>query len=187
MLIEKIKLESDEQILVETRRHWFVLVIDLSTFLLGAVLPALFLLLASSYLEQYFNLSLSSYPAEIAYLYALWLLFLWFGAFSVWTNYYLDVLIVTDRRLVLINQRGFFRRMVGSFRLERMQDLNVEINGLVATLLNYGTVHVETASDAEEEFRATYLPRPRELKSIILKAADTRIKKLDTRVATNDV
>ena len=56
-----------------------------------------------------------------------------------------------------------------------MQDLNTEINGIVATLLDFGTIHVETASDAEEDFRATYLPHPANIKSIILQASDNRM------------
>ena len=145
----------------------------------GTIFPAFILWLLPALASEQIKVDLAAYTSQISYLYAVWLLFLWFGMFSVWTNYYLDILIITDRRLILINQKGFFRRNVGSFRLERMQDINVEINGLIATLLDYGTIHVETAGHGDEEFRATDLPKPREIKAEILRAGDSRIPAKD--------
>lgn len=176
MLTDKIKLESDEKITSQTRRHWFVLVSQLFLFVIGALMPALLLLLSPILLGDFTELNLSVYKAELTYLYSIWLVFMWFGSFSIWTNYYLDLLILTDRRVILLNQKGFFRRNVASFRLERLQDMNVEINGIVATLLDYGTINVETAGHSDEEFRATGLPNPREIKAIIMRASDERLK-----------
>jgi uncharacterized membrane protein YdbT with pleckstrin-like domain len=93
----------------------------------------------------------------------------------IWTDYYLNVWCVTNKRIVNVHQIGLFRRKIGSFRLERMQDVNVEINGVLATLLDYGTIHVQTASADMEEFKASFLPRPQEIKSVILGAGDKLI------------
>lgn len=178
MLLEKIHLESDERILTQVRRHWFILVSQIATLALAALLPLPVMWFANRVAADYGDtgINLSAYTPEILYLYGLWLLFLWIGLFSIWTNYYLDILTVTDRRAILINQKGLFRRNVTSFRLERLQDMNIEINGLLATLLDYGDVHAETAGHAEEEFKATGLPKPRELKGLILRAADERME-----------
>ena len=177
MLLEKIQLEADEQVLAQVRRHWFVITISILSLVIAAVLPLPLLLLLESFVSSNFTLpfSVSNHWAEILFLQSLWCLMIWFGIFNVWTNYYLDVLTITDRRAILINQRGFFRRAVTSFRLERLQDMNIEINGIIATLLDFGDVHAETAGHGEEEFRATSLPKPRELKGLILKAADKRL------------
>lgn len=177
MLLEKIHLESDEKILTQVRRHWFILMSQMAMLVLAALMPLPLLWLASTLSNQYLNATfdLSVYTPEITFVYGLWLLFLWIGMFTIWTNYYLDILTVTDRRAILINQKGLFRRNVTSFRLERLQDMNIEINGLLATLFDYGDVQVETAGHAEEEFKTTGLPKPRELKGLILQAADERM------------
>src|SRR5690606_39334527 len=107
------------------------------------------------------------YFAHALFLYSFWLLINWMMLASIWTDHYLDVWVITSRRVININQAGFFRRQIGSYRLEQLQDLNVEINGIIETLLDFGTIHAETASGSLEEFKPRHLPHPRELKSLI--------------------
>ena len=176
MLYEKIKLEPDEELLKQTRRHWFVIVASIVQLVVLAFFPILIVILGLNLLgDTSFTLPDYNYGPITWFAACLWLLMIWISIFQVWTNYYLDLVAVTDRRAILINQKGFFRRSVTSFRLERLQDMNVEINGVLATLLDYGTLHAETAGHNEEEFRAYYLPQPRELKALIARAADNRI------------
>ena len=177
MLLEKIKLEPGEQVLKQTRRHWFIITAEIVSLSLVGLSPflawiALEVMLANVDTATF---TLTDYVAEFWFLTCLWMLAVWIGIFNAWTNYYLDVLAITDRRAILINQKGLFWRNVTSFRLERLQDMNVDINGILATLLNYGTIHAETAGNANEEFRAEHLPKPRELKALVLRAADERI------------
>ena len=177
MLLEKIQLESDEKILTKVRRHWFIITIQIVTIVFLALVPLPVLLVLNSLVAENSNLniSLTANLGAIVFFYSVWLLMLWFAVFNVWTNYYLDIVAVTDRRAILINQRGFFHRSVTSFRLERLQDMHIEINGIIATLLDYGNLRVETAGHSDEEFFATGLPKPRELKGLIQQAADNRI------------
>ncbi len=177
MLIDKIHLEPGEEVLVQARRHWFVLASRIFSLFVAALSPLLFLWFINHSIigNLDLNINLNNYAAEIAFLYCLILVLIWAAVFSVWTNHYLDTLTVTDRRVILTNQKGFFWRNVASFRLERMQDVNTDINGMIATMLNFGTIQVETASDAEEEFKAAHMPDPGKIKSIILQAADNRI------------
>jgi uncharacterized membrane protein YdbT with pleckstrin-like domain len=104
-------------------------------------------------------------------LYAGWLIFIWMALFGVWTNYYLDVWTVTNKRLITVDQRGLFHRDTGSFRLERLQDINVNVRGILATLLKFGDLEAETAS-SDKNFVARGIPDPQGLKALILKASD---------------
>ena len=173
MLLEKIRLEEDEQILIQVRRHWFVIASHIAGMCIIALLP--FFVLIFLYNNPSTKLALSTHTAEIAYSYILFLIFIWISIFNIWTNHYLDILTVTTRRVILINQKGFFWRNIASFRLERMQDLNVEVNGIIATMLDFGTIFVETAGHSNEELKATNLPNPGHIKSIILEASDKLI------------
>ena len=97
---------------------------------------------------------------------------------TAWTQYYLDLWILTDRRIIVIDQVYFFNRKVSNFRLERLQDINVSISGLIPTLLDYGTIRAQTASESESNFESKYLPDPRGLQSQIQQAMDARLNKL---------
>jgi hypothetical protein len=182
MLYDKIELESDEKVLLETRRHWFVLFGQLLPLFMAAVVPILFAYYAAAHISAS-PLAINPENPHVWYGYALWLLFLWMGIFNVWTNHYLDVLIATNKRVIIINQKGFWRRNIASFRLERLQDLNAEIDGFFATLLDYGTLNAETAGHGEEEFNVYGMPHPREIKAVVIAAVDNLIEKTYPRQA----
>ncbi len=173
MLAEKIQLESDETILALVRQHWFILFLQLFAVIVMAFFPIVFYValkfLPIPVLESVgFEMSK---PLLIG-LYAAWLIMAWMALFNIWTNYYLDVWTVTNKRLITVDQRGLFNRDTGSFRLERLQDINVTIRGVLATFLKYGDLHAETASE-DRDFIARGIPDPQELKSLILKASDS--------------
>lgn len=172
MFFEKIKLEDDEVILTMLRRHWFYLFVHSVPVILVAIVPPIIMYVSSLLFAESVQLMTSAFIPYMLFLYALLLLCIWMILASIWTNYYLDIWCVTNKRIIKVDQAGLFRRKMGSFRLERMQDVNVEINGIIATLLNYGSVHVQTASAELEEFKASFLPNPQGIKSIILSAAD---------------
>ena len=98
--------------------------------------------------------------------------------FTVWTHYYLDLWVISDRRIIVIDQRGFFNRKVSSFRLERMQDIKVTITGIIATLLNFGTIRAQTAGANESNFASGGMPDPRGVQALIQGAMDERLKVL---------
>ena len=94
----------------------------------------------------------------------------------MWTTYYLDVLIVTDKRIFDINQQGFFHRESGSFRIDRIQNITVDQKGIIQTLLDFGTIHIETAGESEE-FVAPYIAGPYTIKKFINELQDQAIEK----------
>jgi len=61
-------------------------------------------------------------------------------------DYYLDIWIVTNDRIVDIEQLGLFSRSTSEVDLYRIQDVTGDVHGIFATLFNYGDVSVKTAS-----------------------------------------
>lgn len=177
MLFEKIHLEEDEKIIKIVHKHWFILFTRSVGIILTGMLPIVtwFFISTSNSSLEVMNLDLDKYISHFVFFYSLWLLLCWMSLAYIWTDYYLDIWAVTDRRIILIEQVTLFRRNIGSFRLEKLQDMNIEINGIIATLLHYGTVEAQTASASDEEFREDFIPHPRELKAIIMEAADKRM------------
>ncbi|MFM2381864.1 MAG: hypothetical protein RLZZ76_631 [Candidatus Parcubacteria bacterium] len=177
MIFEKIQLETDEVVLRVVRRHWFYICMHVLPLLLATVTPLLLVLFGASYIPQTLLEMTKQFIPHLLFLYTAWILGIWMTLASLWTDYYLDIWCITNKRIIKIDQVALFRRRTGSFRLERMQDVNVEVNGIIATLLDYGSVHVQTASADLEEFKAVFLPKPQEIKSIILEAGDKLMEK----------
>jgi hypothetical protein len=176
MIFEKIQLEADEVVLRVVRRHWFYIVVNVLPLVLALALPLILLFFGASYIPDALASFATNFIPHLMFLYTAWVLGIWMTLASLWTDYYLDIWCITNKRIIKIDQVALFRRKTGSFRLERMQDVNVEVNGILATLLDYGSVHVQTASADLEEFKAIFLPKPQEIKSIILEAGDALMK-----------
>lgn len=177
-LFEKIKLEPGEHILTIVRRHWFVLTLQLLALKFSALLPLVFLIALPLIDNAAPTLVWQPYLPHFFFLYCFWLLIHAMSIAYTWTEWYLDLWVITDRRIISIDQRRLFSRQVSSFRLERLQDLHVEINGFIATFLNYGDIKAQTASNSSEEFEARNLPDPRGLKALILQSSDDRMQSM---------
>lgn len=183
MLFERIKLESDEKMIGVVRKHWWIIFTRVISVILIALTPAGALLLLSivgaqanpELVDKLFN----TYLTQGLFLYFSWLLLCWMMIANFWTDHYLDLWAITNRRVVSIDQRGFFRRFLSSFRLERLQDMNIEVNGVIATLLNFGTIEAQTAGGSNEEFRTDNMPDPRGMKALIIRAADERQRHME--------
>lgn len=178
-MIEKIELEPEEKILATVRKHWFIIFSQLIGTGFMIFVP-LFIILFLSLAEKSSgvltilqnNLQLGSFVLIF------WVLLSLLSGFMIWTSYYLDLWLITDHRIIVVNQINFFNRTVSNFRLERLQDVNVVVNGLIPTFLNFGTIHAHTAGNNEEKFATSGLPDPRELQAIIQKATDARLRDL---------
>ncbi len=167
---KNITLEVDEAVIKIIHRHWIILFVQVF-FLAVVALAPLFLItaiLVTPALMAGFGNTLVANGPYVLFFYLTWLLFLWMALSQTILNHFLDVWIITDRRIIAIDQRGFFRRHMGSFRLDKLQDVNTEVTGIIATLFDYGTVEAETASGSTGEFRAHNLPNPRTIKDTIL-------------------
>ena len=173
-------MEPGEEVLVMVRKHWFVIVAELFGIFIMLLLP--FLLLASTSILQStfsaFNFDLSNYSALIVFGVCGWTILSLLSGFAIWTHYYLDLWIVTDRRIILIDQIKFLSRNVSVFRLERTQDIEFQIKGIIPTMLNFGTIKAQTAGAHESNFSSSGMPDPRGLQAIIQGAMDERLRVL---------
>jgi len=180
MLFEKIKLEADEEVLRTVRKHWFIIGSELLGILLVTLIPIVLIIIGFSYEEQIaaVGLDLRANLPLLLLLSAAWMLLSTLSGFMIWTNYYLDLWVITDRRIIYIDQIHFFNRNVAIFRLERLQDIEFSINGLLPTFLNFGSLSAQTAGHNEHNFKTAGMPDPRTLQAIIQSAMDRRLKAL---------
>ena len=64
-----------------------------------------------------------------------------------WFVYANDIFILTNQRIINIDQSGFFTRRVAEAELENIQNISYEIRGPIKSFLNFGDVLVSTAGD----------------------------------------
>ena len=154
-----------EKTILTFRKHPVVL---FSTALTGAVLfvipPAAVVLIKT--LKPEFFLTPGVLPI-FAMLASAFFLGGWLFLFQSFIDYWLDVFILTDKRILDINQEGLFKRTVSELRLYRTQDVTAEVTGVLHTLLDYGTIHVQTAGE-QERFEFSDIPHPNQVAKMIL-------------------
>lgn len=162
------QLDSDEQIVMEAKRHWInmapVWVSAATLVIVGAVLSWLF----GRFPESVGNYIPAAVPGMI-----LVLVFIIAGgivAAGLWV-YHQNRLVLTNKHLIKVEQDGLFSRKVSQLSLARVQDVNGSHRGILATMLGYGTVEVQSAGE-EEEFVFTQMPRPDEIADQLMKAHD---------------
>ncbi len=180
MLFDKIQLDTNEKVLVTVRKHWFIIVAELIGVVLAAVAPFLLygLFQATTTTLGMDGTGIGINANVLLFAFSAWLLLSVLSGFTIWTHYYLDLWLVTDRRIISVDQIHFFNRSVAIFRLERMQDIEYKITGLIATFLNFGTISAQTAGHHDHNFLATGMPDPRGLQATIQAAMDTRLHEL---------
>ncbi len=162
-------LEPGEHVVKETRKHWFLFAAELLPyailFVFPFAIPNLLMLDASTAPYAPF-LSIADPLARAAL--GVWLLVIWTGAWGAFTRYYLNTWVLTDRRIVDIKQRGYFNREVSSLLLNRVQDVTTDVEGVLPSMLDIGTIRVQTAGETEE-FVMDGMPRPMQMRDLILK------------------
>jgi energy-coupling factor transporter transmembrane protein EcfT len=174
MTTELIKLEEDETILQTVRKHWFILFRQVAGIVVVGILPFILLIIfaSSETVEEIFS-QVHFAGSTVSFFLGAWLLIILITLFTIWTDYYLDLWIISNKRIISIDQQGFFRRSVSSFRFERLQDITVDIHGLIETLLDFGKIKADTAG--HEPFIIKGIPNPRAIKALIFEHADTVI------------
>lgn len=100
------------------------------------------------------------------------LLVVWLYAFLIWIDYFFDVWIITNERVINIEQKGLFVRSVSELKFSRIQDVTSEVSGMIPTILNFGDVKVQTASE-EEMFLFRRVPDPYHVKDVIMERLRT--------------
>lgn len=147
------------------RAHWITLIpVTLST-LIVLLLPFLGYIGFQQFNPELFaeewRFTLYVLGASIFFLYGL--LF----CFQTFIDYWLDVFIVTDKRVLDIEQSGLFSRTVSELRMYRIQDVTAEVKGFIHTIFDYGNIHIQTAGE-KQRFEFIDVAHPNQMAKMII-------------------
>ncbi len=177
-----IDIAKDETIVAVVRGHWFTLLMRGIEIVVLFVLPfILSAALKSSFFENTLGEMTLTLPAVdpkiISFLWSLWFLIIWYRLFSVWTMYYLDKWVITNKRIISVDQVTFFSRKVSNFRIDRIQDITTRVEGLIETFIDFGDITIQTAGETGS-FTMKNVPAPAKLKEAITHQQDAVSKEL---------
>jgi len=143
-LSDVIKQKSYEQIVYLLRRHPITFVPQALLFVILASIPVIIYTFLNNYFAGVFTDPVY-YPLLIlaGSVYYLSILLFFYTEFII---FYLDIWIVTNDRIVDIEQLGLFSRSISELDLFRIQDVTSDTHGVIATIFKYGVVTVKTAS-----------------------------------------
>ncbi len=151
-----------ETVVSVMRKHWFILFIKVFPYMLAFFLPlVIFAFIPTTNLSQ-------SLIATIIFFIATWMLIILMVIYTVWTLYYLDIWIVTNKRIMDIEQLALFNREVKTLQMNTVQDVQVDVSGIFETLLHFGTLRVQTAGTGGTDAKIVGIPDPALERDIIM-------------------
>ena len=174
--MKEFELAAGEHVVKEVRIHWFLFLTGLLPYAIIAVIPfALPNLLILVRPLAHYAVFLDYHLPLTRVILGVWLLVTWTSAWGAFTRYFLNVWVLTNQRIVDIKQRGYFSREVSSLFLSRVQDVTTDVVGVLPSLIGFGTIKVQSASE-EVEFTMKGIPRPEQMRDLILTYASTQPK-----------
>jgi|SRR3989344_427606 len=172
-----IIIPNNEEVIVCFRRHWFVYFISAFPSILVVIVFVSIIFIA----EETLSSQISNFRTVAVFIISAVVLFEWSILFIKWVNYALDIWIVTKTRIFDIEQHALFFRDVSEFRLDRIQDITVEVNGVIPTFLDFGDVHVQTAGKSRD-FIFRQVPDPYGTRDKIAKEVDRALKETNNPI-----
>jgi hypothetical protein len=107
-------LDTDEHVIRIVRKSIILFCLQVIGFVFVSILPVFLL----SFGIKYFELSFSDSTQQIVrVILATWILFVWVSLFIRFTNYYLDSWVITNKRIVDIDQKSLFTRTTRNAKL----------------------------------------------------------------------
>ncbi len=137
------KLEENEHIILVARRHWFKPLFETALLFFSLLIP----LVATSVV-----FAVPDFPSELGNVSLLsivimlsWVFIIWNIGFVIWTNHFLDVLVITNLHIIDIDQIGLWHREISTLQLSKVQDISSKTEGIIASVLNYGDLEIQSA------------------------------------------
>lgn len=153
--MNKIKLENLrewEEIKLILRRHWIILVYMLVYVFFIAL--SLIIILAMS------KIITSMIPVSL-----FWICVVLYSMVSVlliyikYISYELDIYIITNMRIIWVEQIAFLNRTVSECSLTKVQEVDAQTKWVLSNLFNFWLIRISTASETSD-FNLEYMPDP---------------------------
>lgn len=149
--------QKNETVLAFCRKHWLVIIPHMLWLaMLGAIPFIIFWFRAKYNFAEFISPVAYRIIAGLAIIAITYFLHTCFLRFF---NYYLQTFVVTNFRVVQLEQTLYFVRNRDSIDLREIQDIEIHQTGILKTIFNYGEL-VITLSSAHATKRIPFMPNP---------------------------
>ena len=176
-LKKRIELESEEEIVLVCRKHWFVF---RDPFLLAIFVP--FLSIFVSYFLSYEGFDLPEFVShQVAQFFfpylATFCFIIGLGMFVwKWFLWRRTTYLVTNKRILIIRQNSLFSSDTHQMNFDKIQDVICQIKGVQASLYGFGDISIQASSPTATLVFET-VGRPHEIqRKIISVSGQTDLK-----------
>ena len=133
--------DSDEEILVVARQHWFTN----SRWVIITIL----MFMAPSFLRSVPNLI--NIPLNYQFVgYIFWYTITFAYAYEKFISWYFNVYIITTKRIVDIDFNNLLTKKYSEAGIDSIQDVTSAVIGVIPTMFNYGNILIQTAAEINE-------------------------------------
>lgn len=158
------KVDPDEKLIAIIKRHPFGIIVLYIEFAIGiAAGLALIAFLLPSFTDT--SNGTTFWWLKVATYIVIGLLFVVLIVATI--IYRQSMLVLTDKTITQVLQEGLINRKVSQLAFTDIEDVTANRRGIFATILNFGTLYVETAG-AQENFDFKYCPNPDHYAKLIL-------------------
>lgn len=165
--------DPDEKIVMFIRKHWMIFLGKIVILLLMFLLPVILVFVLYRFIPQLFQESMVNIWVVLG---ASYLLILGMVFLLSFIDFYFDIVILTDKRIIDINQRNLFNRVIDELDLLHVEDTSSKIKGFLPTFFNFGDAEIQTAG-ANRNFILKNIPNPRKFCLEITKRCESLISK----------
>lgn len=154
------------------RKHWVIDAKVTMITVLFYILPAMILL---SLIIAYWPGFFMNYIGIIILFFLIYLLYTGLALYIKWLNEELDLMIVTNLRIINLEQVSFMTRTVSEANLIQVQDVEGIQKGILSNTLHYGDLEIHTASH-KRVFFIQNIPDPFDTARRLLAIRDANLK-----------
>ncbi len=150
----------DEHLVLLLRRHSLIILGEIVKYVGIALLPFFVRFLLKQHASDFFEQE--EFVVVFMFLFLAFELFIWLLLYRAFIDYYLDVWIVTNKRVINIEQIDLFHRRFSEQKLFRVQDVSSVQKGIMATFFDFGNVSIQSAAE-QARFEFEQIPHPNDV------------------------
>lgn len=161
-------VHDDERILLVVHKHWIAFIEEATGPVIAGVVICVLLLAFRGFAQttaDVFTHAIATLLLPFA------LLILWTLLMFTWTNYYLDMFVVTDRRVFYTSQVNFVQRTVRQWRIGDVIRADVLFSNILESYFDFGSLALR-ARDEEDSTLVNGISDPQYVSAIILRQDD---------------
>lgn len=148
------KLNQGEKLVGLVRKHWFLLILPLTEYLVIILLLIVFVNKALFFRQS----ALISFT--LGFIYAIYFIYKWI----LWRA---DFYVITSQRIIKIAQSGILDRTLREISLAEIREVSLKTQGLPATIFKFGTIRI--TQDSGRVFKMENVSNPGKVYQVVIK------------------